>query len=517
MAPIPCSIPSCPFSTSSEGGNSIAAQSVLFAIPAGTWASASWSITGNYSTVSASIGVVSVNTGAHFATLAPFLGQSPFTLGTTATAAQIADINTAAGGNLAAEFQAVTTGSPVTFTITSFTLTLVGTGIGGNPVAYTFTETVIAGVCYALVTITLLDNAGNAANVPAGQQQLMLITDNNIGTFNPPNPLVITAGNSSVQTKYSIATAGPYTLTVMPAAGPLTASVPYPAAQSIVVSISCGSGDVLGCLCALTRPNYRDAIRRRLYGYAPIDNGLLIPGLEPVGASFPSNAFANQCINDGIRELNRLAKFNTTVNLSVTVPPMPANTTGPQFIPLQGIIGCPTQSALNSVRRMVYTDANGTPTYRVDPTTFTLEDRLENPFDNVPPNQPVQFFIVGYMLGLLPGSVNGGTLSLYAGTAVPQFCSDADTIAELSTDYQEIIEYAALMKVCESPMGRRLFGDNSLALYAGKFNDVHTGWPSIAGLAAEATEEYTPSFGYVSNRQPSRLGNAFGRRWGRGR
>jgi hypothetical protein len=148
-----------------------AAQVLSFAIPAGTWVSATW--TRKYNNNFSEDHAHEVRTGASFANTANFpiviaMSGLPTTDTIAATTAQLADINAAAGGTLAVEYD--TTGfDPVVEAITAFTLTL--NGAGGGSTTMTFERATV----YEGVQIGVETTPGTA--VPANKRLLGLDID----------------------------------------------------------------------------------------------------------------------------------------------------------------------------------------------------------------------------------------------------------------------------------------------------------------------------------------------------
>lgn len=296
----------------------------------------------------------------------------------------------------------------------------------------------------APLTITLLDAGGNPVNALAGGQ-VFALTDVS-GTLSPTS-ITIAAGSSSGMVTYCNAPTGTYPVTVAPGAGSLSGLPPQVIGVIITapgVVISDATTPSL-CFLKITRPNFRDAIRRKLGLTPPIDNllGIAAAGEDPPGESYPSNSVVNQAIADAIRYINRETNFHTSVALTVNVPVTASN--GVQFIALQGIGAGPYQNLINTVQRAIFYSNTGNVAYRLLPTTFNALDRDFVQYDNYTPSTiPRQFFIEGYQLGILPGASMGGTLQLYAGTGLLGFCSDTDTLDEIPIDYQAVIEDVAV-------------------------------------------------------------------------
>lgn len=487
--------------------NPTSSPTVHFAIPGGTYSGGYWNMSGaaNPSGTSFTIGVATTPGGVTPEVLGTISTLGNFTFTNIAlTPQQIADINSAAGASLAV--QVSIGGSPFGVSgasVTAFTLTLIGSGGGGTcPTAFSFTTSIVQGVCYDLLTVQLLNNSGVPQNVPANQQQLFTLTDNSSGVFNPPNPVVIGAGQSSVTVAYTNPLAGTYTITATPGSGPLTVAPPFAAPQSIQALISCSPSDFNAGDCGMTRANLRDMVRSACLSIQPpVFNGGLIAGAQPTGELYPSNEALNLFIFNAIRRINTETKLETQVNISLNVPISVTN--GPQFFSLTGVqANCISTNAINTIRRLTYTDSTQPGvTYRLDPTDFQYEDRMRNLFDQQPPAQPFSYFLTGYQLALLPSSQNGGVLGMYAGTAIPQFQSDSDTITQLPQDYQDALVYVTGELVCATPAGRRNFGNDTFVImkeYASAAIEKIARWVNH-GL----NETQQKSIGFASYRFPT--------------
>jgi hypothetical protein len=305
---------------------------------------------------------------------------------------------------------------------------------------------------------------------------------------------------------FSALNSGDYSVTVTPGSGPLSAV----AAQTVTVEVCQAVFDsylvqgLTSGTCKVTLAALRDAATIKLFGWCPYSQ---VPGAQqgdmPTGQGFnwANMALWNQAINETVSDINTKSKFHTTIDLSMPVASTQAN--GPQFINLQGLQGCPTEQSINTVRRAVWFDANGGGQATTPPLTavsFDLWDRLNNTLDNYEPGIPQWYFITGYMIALLPPSADGGTLTLYAGTALTQFLGDADYIDQLPNDYLPVIVNGAAMRIAQSNLDKQ----NMANLYPILKADYMEGIGSINGWVQEVAEQYQPSFGVVSSRWPGR-------------
>lgn len=313
---------------------------------------------------------------------------------------------------------------------------------GGTVTNFSFTtaEIELNGGCAAEILIQLVDQNGNPVNAGAGGQSFTL-SDNGTGTFSPRSPVQIPDGLSYVSVIYTNPNAGTFNVTVTPGGGPLMGG----AAQVVPAVINCSKSDPNTCLCQITRPDFRDAIRRKIGIVPPIDQGLGPAGAQPLGQPYPDNAILNQVIADALRTVSRRTNFHLSVGLTTAVTAQTAN--GPLVIPMMGLQGCPTSATINTIRRVTFTDSSGN-TYRLTPSGQFELDRERVLFDTIPPGIPRRFWIEGYAIYVSPAPNIDGTLTLDAGTGISQFCSDSAVIDELPTDYQQVIEDWGALYVC---------------------------------------------------------------------
>lgn len=419
-------------------------------------------------------------------------------------------IDAAAGGNLS--IVAGNLNEPVNYTRCTLILTPASTG--GTATAYTFEETVgpCNGGCNAL-TVQMLDADGNAAT-PASTQVFTLTCPSNGVSFKT-STLTITNPATTGMSLFCGLNSGTYLVTITPGAGPLSAVAaqtievtvcgsvtdPY-LVQGISGSIGAGSSSASGT-CRVTRLTLRDAVTIKLFGWCPFGKNQGAQGDLPTGKGFDwaDMNLWNQAISETISDVNVRSKFHTTVNLSVPVGA--TLQVGPQFIPLQGIQGCPTEQSINTVRRVVWYDNNGgglASTPPLIPISFQEEDRLSETYDNYQVGTPNMFGIVGYSIFLLPGSANGGYLSMYAGTAITQFVGDTDYIDQLPNDYLPTIVLGAAMRVAQSNLDKQ----NMAVLYPELKRDYYEALGLTNAWIGEQNEGHQPSFGVVSGRWPGR-------------
>lgn len=244
----------------------------------------------------------------------------------------------------------------------------------------------------------------------------------------------------------------------------------------------------------ITRPNMRDSIRRKKGLTPPIDtlDGANI-GDEPAGESWPGNVLLNQAIADSIREINRRTGFHSLTTLSIPVPAVTAD--GPQFFSLSGHVWG-TQNTINSIKRVVWNDGSGN-LIRLRPNDYRKMDRQWENIDRQQPCVPRYFFLEGYQLAIFPASSVVGTLQIWAGTGLINFCNDLDTLDELPIDYQEVIEDLAVVKLCQMKPSQP-DSQAQLQIYGAS---SERGIDDIIKWLNRANEALQPSLIYRSNRR----------------
>ncbi len=384
--------------------------------------------------------------------------------------------------------------------LSAFTLTLVSSG-GGTPTTFNIGAFNVSsqGTSYAVVTIQLVDNSGNAANTPIDQY---FAVEAGTGFVTPTGYIKIPAGSSTVIFNYYNLVSGQYILNVAPFSGPLGSL----AAKQVSAYLQGVPTDPVNTMCNMTRPFMRDAIRRRLGIQPPIDNGTGLPGQEPVDIKMPSNQVINQAITDTLSEISQRAKLPVLTNVTLAVPA--TTSTGLQFIDLSGVAGCSTQNAVDYIKRAVWTSANaGTPEYRLWPTAIYDLDRLSLSPDLMPAGEPTQYLIEGYQLGILPGSAYGGTISMYVGTGFFGFTDDTSPLIQFPNNLVTVLlDGASSRSALMSPTLPQ--SQTMTAMYERVY---------LAGLGVMTSSEndmnqaYQQSIGFNSYRRLTRRGIAFRR------
>lgn len=383
----------------------------------------------------------------------------------------------------------------LTTTLSTFTLTLTSSGGGTvstfNIASYNVTA---QGTSYAVLTIQLVDSNGNPANTTVDQWFAIEI---GTGFVTPSAYLKIPAGSSTVVAAYYNLVSGQYIVNVQPASGPLAGV----ASQQVSVYLQGVPTDPNAIVCNLTRPLLRDSVRRRLGIQPPIDAGTGINGQEPADVKWPSNQVINQAIADTLREISNKLGDNISTGVTISVPA--TTNDGMQYISLRGVDGCSTQNAVDFVKRAVWTSgAAGTPQYRLYPTSVYELDRMQVTMDIMPPADPTQYVVEGYEIGLWPGALYGGTLTLYVGTGFFGFTDDTSPLTNLPQDWQNVLEDGAAAKAAlMSPMlpGAQQLYQQYTAMYLKGTTDILKG-------QNELSQAYQYSIGFNSYRWASRRG-----------
>ena len=202
----------------------------------------------------------------------------------------------------------------------------------------------------------------------------------------------------------------------------------------------------LPCINGTTRPVMRDRIRRAMGITPPSDTQPLgVVGEPPLGQPTPTNAEINQAITDGISWLNEKVKFAGSTSVSMSIPAATAN--GIQFVSLTGVgTGSGSnQNNVNSIQKAVWNPGSGSALIALRATDAAELDRLNLNGDNYPPAVPRVYLVERYQIGLLPAAQAAGTLLLYAGLSVYNFCSDTDVLNILPVDYELVLESVVVL------------------------------------------------------------------------
>jgi|ERR1700722_3525340 len=321
----------------------------------------------------------------------------------------------------------------------------------GTVATYQYTAQTAQVGCECVITLTLVDNSGNPVELTAGETQAFTLVDlSGTGQFFPSPNVTMEPGQSSVQIAYTNPNTGTYNVQVLVGPGILQTVSPVPGTMTLACVIPCSNTDPIGTLCSITRPVMRDVTRRILGQIPPVDASPFgAAGADSIDFPYPYAAVLNMALGEALAEINRRCNLHVTLPIQIPVSPVSGTYTGPQFIPLAGIIGCPVQLSVNTVRRATFT-ANGQYAIRLIPTNYWQLDSTFINFDNYTGAQvPYYYWVDGGNIALIPPvSQAGGILTIYAGTSFPGFASDSDTIDQLPSDFQMIIGKLAAYLIC---------------------------------------------------------------------
>jgi hypothetical protein len=198
---------------------------------------------------------------------------------------------------------------------------------------------------------------------------------------------------------------------------------------------------------ALTRAEARDVIRRdKLKKLTSVEEWEIFGmGNNRVGdpASShptPTNVQLNSQLRLAVGWVNRKCRLGHLQDVEVSVAAQTED--GPLAIDLR-VAGVNTQNLapgdITQIKWAYFDEGDGT-TYRVLPRgreTFDIEGGLQ--FQQRPVSRSRWFWIEGYTLYLLPGPDTAGTLHLVAGTGILTFRDDADSLANLPTEYHDVV------------------------------------------------------------------------------
>lgn len=202
----------------------------------------------------------------------------------------------------------------------------------------------------------------------------------------------------------------------------------------------------------LTRPEMRDAVRRTLQIVPPIDAGVpgAVPGQQPTNAPWPSNEDINQALQQAISDINRETGFHVS-QVSVPVNGVLSSALGPLQLSMETLNNSTSLSIgnINEIRRCLWLDSqsNSVPIL-LNPTNRYALDRSNNSvYYQIPPAFPMQWFVEGYTLNILPSPTDDGTLLLVVGSGVIGLQGESDPIDQLPTDYQWVVQYQCVVRL----------------------------------------------------------------------
>jgi hypothetical protein len=185
----------------------------------------------------------------------------------------------------------------------------------------------------------------------------------------------------------------------------------------------------------------------------PVDYGTgAAMGAQPTNAPVPTNAQINDALQDAISDINRAAGFHV-LQFTVPVNPITAGTVGPFALYLGDLtpnsygttLVAPT-ALINDVRRLLWTPTGGHPII-LTPANRNALDRVPTDYFSNYAATPNSWYVEGYTLFVTPGQATTGTYIITCGTGVLGLQCETDVIDELPIDYQEIIEYQAIVRL----------------------------------------------------------------------
>lgn len=262
---------------------------------------------------------------------------------------------------------------------------------------------------------------------------------------------------------------------------------------------------------AYTRAEMRDWVRERLGITPPIAQPITSPlfgpaGTEPKDRPNPNNHLINSAIDEALSVINTRTGFHS-FRFNLTIPAT-SLTMGAQQIKLSLID--PTEVTnnnaivsgigtlnINSIRRVLWTDASQTEPNFLTPSPYRETDNGLVNFDAMPPAIPTNYFTDGYCMFLYPASQNGGTLTLWAGTGLINPLSDSSTIDQLPSDYYPDVLYNVMVTIGQS----RLLNTEMMQIAASYSGKAEAGIENIGAWQAQKESPREPSnMGFVSLR-----------------
>jgi hypothetical protein len=205
---------------------------------------------------------------------------------------------------------------------------------------------------------------------------------------------------------------------------------------------------------AQTRAQFRDSIRRNLGKRTSIDELGITVGVVGDPASthkFPNNLLINQKIAEAMAWVNVEAKIGHVQDISVDIAL--TTSTGVQSVDLRtvGALNSMDYGQLVTVKHAYFLPTGSTtPTYSLTAVDRAEQDRVSINWTGQSAGSVRQFWIEGDTLYLSPGSSEGGTLHLMAGTGMFGMETDAETILQLPTQFHYAIEAIATAFVAET-------------------------------------------------------------------
>lgn len=206
----------------------------------------------------------------------------------------------------------------------------------------------------------------------------------------------------------------------------------------------------------LTRAQFRDSVRRKLGIVPPIDvSNIYPPGAQPTNSPYPTNQQITDAFQDAISDINRKCEFHVT-GIPVGVNAVDSSTIGPFGLYLGDLTpnstGTTNAFAPNArvvdVQRALWTPTGSTIPVLLEPMYRDNMDRSgESQYYRIPPSQPRQWYVEGYVLYITPAQSEAGTLTLTCTTGIAGMTCDTDTLDQVPFDYQNVFEYQAIVNL----------------------------------------------------------------------
>lgn len=488
------SVPTAQTLTVSGSGASLGTLvPVAFAIPNGEFIAMSFTATGNLTRTGNQSLTVQLNTGTALAGGSAAVVPGANVVTSNLNTGGFTDIQAAAGGTLNAT-DAINAGSgtgSAEFLVSSLILNLTGCDYVLSAAGVTLASPPLTEQTFT-VTPTFSAAVPTPPWTAVSDSSWLTVTGGGSGTGNGTITFSVTANQTS------FARVGTITVGVGVTASTFVVTQQPEGNQELDGQAGVTNAEPTLNVELATRGQWRDEIRRMIGISPPIDN---IPGAvygeQPLGDLSPNNTQINQAIANAIQQTNSFARFH--VNEEIVIPVAVTTLNGPQTVPLSGYGGIGMQNAINDIRRVTWND--GTTTQLLQPRSYMDLDRRQWQIDMYAPGVPLQYYVSGDTLFLLPGSQLGGTLQIYAGTALTQFRTDDAIIDGLPIDFQLTMQYmAALNTLAMCPDL-----PNCNAFVKSYEDRVAVGMPQIRKWMNRMNRTEQASLAYASNRRWRRI------------
>lgn len=197
---------------------------------------------------------------------------------------------------------------------------------------------------------------------------------------------------------------------------------------------------------AMTRAQFRDAVRRAFNQIPPIDTGVGAAGVVPVRNPWPTNPNVNMGLDFSVAWASRKARL--AGDATPRLIPIPAQTdNGPFAINLQGI--APPLS-INDVRRLAWVDSAGDTEVLLTADNRENMDREHQATFSQEPATPTRWWIEAGRLLIWPAPSADGTLSAMFGVSIwsQSQTLDGELLEIIPVDYQPMIVWRTVSYLC---------------------------------------------------------------------